>query len=42
MELVYVCEYDHLGVRYLELKRFDDAAMINGGSTKSIYKECSV
>ena len=35
-------EYNHLGVHYLELERFDDAVMINGGSTESIYKVCSV
>ena len=33
---------DHLGVHYLELEHFDDAAMINSGSTESIYKVCSV
>ena len=31
-------EYDHLGARYLEFERFDDAAMINGRSTESVYK----
>ena len=35
-------EHEHLGARYLELERFDDAEMINGWSTESVYKVCSV
>ena len=41
-ELVYLQEYDHLGVCYLELRRFANAAIINGKSTESVYRICIV
>ena len=41
-ELVYLKEYDHLDVRYLELIRFANATIINGESTESVYGICIV
>ena len=35
-------EYDHLDVHYLELRRFANVAIINGGSTESVYGICIV
>ena len=35
-------ECNQLGVRYLELKRFANAAIINGESTESVYEVCSI
>ena len=34
--LVYLQEYDHLGVDYLELRCFANTAIINGESTESV------